>query len=687
MNENVNEVLFFDWIAEFNYNLMQWTNDWWWMSMSILFFTGSLIAMSPLSAHQEHSFIQIMMVWLRRLVLLLFFVLATLPLIMFYIYDITAPSENTLKLFFNDWFFLLAFDNWYYILGSIISGLMIRFIFNRYCLTFFSKIYRGIRKSQIKDKVSNIIDESKKYKPKSFVPKKYYSHDSLTIGIDKKNKPVSIPWDTWKENMMQIIGPTGFGKGVILGCIADQVIENGQTVFSINPKRDKFLPYIMHNAAKRNGRKFYYVSLREGELGSWGPFMGGDSEDAFTRLMMAFKLELTGEPKTDFYKRQEIKGVRRAFKKTRRIDGLYNEICGEGLETAEAELEVWKDFKTLCPPSKRGFSIAKAIEENAVVYVQGSLDHPVVKTATKIFIAELMQECRRTSDDGIKKNHTSILIDETSFLMSKVVKEALATIRSYGVTIVNAYQAPDDLLNIDDDSVDGKSLKQSMNINSQLKAIYGGADFELAEWAALMSGTITKEVTKMEKTDIQAGGAETWEDNRTIGTIEENLIHPNVLLSLPKSVCIFKQPYRLPEVVFTSFVDVNNKQELDNLLNKTDQNKIEVLKKEIVDDTDVEHFHSHIKDFEKTESEPSTTTVNEELSNKNPDKPVSHAKQADNNNDNTKNKNKKRREKQKEKKKESKGKGVVDAGLEGFLEAAATMDDSSLLESLNEDDD
>ncbi len=43
-----------------------------------------------------------------------------------------------------------------------------------------------------------------------------------------------------------------------------------------------------------------------------------------------------------------------------------------------------------------------------------------------------------------------------------------------------AYQSQNDLLNIDDQIVNPKYVYQSINVNSQMKAIYGGADFETA---------------------------------------------------------------------------------------------------------------------------------------------------------------------------------------------------------------
>jgi hypothetical protein len=133
------------------------------------------------------------------------------------------------------------------------------------------------------------------------------------------------------------------------------------------------------------------------------------------------------------------------------------------------------------------------------------------------------------------------------------------------------YQSQNDLLNIDDKTVNPKYVHQSINVNSQIKAVYGGADFETAEWAANLSGTIMKEVTKMEKTDISRTGGETWENQRTVGALEENYINTNMVLTLPPRVCVFVQPRHLASICFNSFVPVKDMKALDGYLEHKDK--------------------------------------------------------------------------------------------------------------------
>lgn len=558
-----------NWFGENNYAVMQWSNEWWWWCWTGLFFFGTFIGMSPLSLHHEQSFLQIIGVWLRRVILFAGFTLICMPFIMLFIYDMTMQNElgdHTQE--FLTWFKTLLLDNWWMLIPAMITGWTLRFCYNRYFLTFVSAIARKLRRRQSDDTPSDILEESDKFKAKDFLPSKHYTDKGMVVGVDDDDKPIVIPMDTWRETNMQVIGPTRYGKGVILGCLMDQITRIGDTLFYIDPKDDKFAAHVMYQACKETGRTFYYVSMDDNEIGKWGPFMGGSEKDAFARLETAMGLEMTGDPGTDYYKTQEIPVLRSAFKKTRRIESMLNDVRENEANKTEAELAAWKEVQSLCPKPNKGFSIEKAIKENAVVYFKGSLDDRVIKTATKMFIVELVQECRRLSKSGEKQQHLTAIVDEVSFLVSRQLKEALATIVGFGVNFVNAYQSPEDLVNTDDVNLNGRALKHSIDVNSQIKAVYGGADYETAEWAANLSGTTVKEVTKMERTDVKSGGGETWENNRTIGTLEENLIHPNVVLTLPPRVCVFIQPRQLLKPLFTSFIPVQDMNALGDFLGK-----------------------------------------------------------------------------------------------------------------------
>lgn len=551
-----------DWFGRANYRVMEWMDIYWWPLWLLLVATGSLIAMSPLKTHHEHQFHTLVAIQLRKVMLVVGLLSFIVPFVSLYIYDMTMKHElGDSTTVFLDWFLAMSartfvgIPQWLYPALGLVVGWSGRFAFKRYAVPAYSAFLKLFRNEQTRDTVTDIRDESQRFKAKQFLPAKYYKKDRVFIGLDESNDPIYTPYSTWRETNMQIIGPTRFGKGVALGCLMDQGARLfNDSVFYIDPKGDKYAPYILKAAAEESGKPFYYVSLLDNELGDWSPFSGGNERAGLSRLQAALGLELSGDPGTDFYKTQELRAVARAFKKSRKIVSLAKDMQNDpSAAKASAELERWSMVKSLCPKSK-GFSIAKALQEGAVVYFKGSLDDSVIKSATKVFISETIQEASRLSSS--RDHHLTLVVDEVRFLASKELGDALATIVGFDVNLVLAYQSIKDIEQPDDRTLNGRALAQSVNVNCQLKLAYGGADFETAEWAANLSGTISKQITKMEGTDVSAAGGEVWKQERMVGSESENLINPNMVLSFPPMVCMFKQTGELARVAHTCFVPV-----------------------------------------------------------------------------------------------------------------------------------
>lgn len=558
------------WIAETNYKLIELLNNYWWYYWMVVTFTGSLVGMSPLKTHHEQAFHEYIFVHLRKFILGTSVFIVSLPALAYFTYTATLRMPKLdAQAEFKAWFISLLSD-WYLILPGVSIAFIFRFARNRYFSPIISKARKSFRYQQSHEKPSDIREEATKHEIKEFRPSLQYDRKGIFVGLDKSNKPIRIPTETWHETNMQVIGPTRYGKGILLGNIMDQAIKNGDGLFYIDPKKDKFAPHIMYQACKETGRKFVYLALHDDGPGEWAPFKGGKERDGLSRLERAFGLEFSGDPGTDYYKSQERKGLVKTFRETRDLEALLA-LLGENDDSRiAAELSRWQEIKSLRPKSK-GFSIAEALQENAVVYVQGHLDDDVVKTATKVFIVELIQEARRLEEE--RKTHLTAIIDEVSFLVSKELAQALATAVGFRVNFALAYQSQNDLLNLDDKTVDGKYVHNSINTNCQLKAIYGGADEANAKWISGLSGTISKAITKLERTDISGLGGETWENQRAIGPQEENYINVNTILSLPPRVCVFIQPRHLAKLCYTSFVPVDDMQRLKKLADKKPQTK------------------------------------------------------------------------------------------------------------------
>ena len=571
--------------------LMTFANDYWWPLWCVLFFLGFLLTLAPWQLPTEHNSFQSIAHFIRRSIFYISFISIALLSFIYFLFDITfskvIPDSNT---FFLNWFLKSLNTFKWYVLFSAISGLFLRFYYFRFFHPWVSSTLRDFRNRQSDESESDIRHERLKYNPKSFNPEKFYDKDfkKIFLGIDSNNDAVYVPASTWLETNMMITGPTRYGKGIVIGCLMEQAIIRGDQLIYIDPKNDKFAAKIMLQTCAKSNRPFYYVSLSDEAVGYWSPFEGGKRRDAYNRLISIFgMMENSGD--ADFYKAMEKKVFNRLIKlgDPFDIESIYKKVKfhnenvqddGDRLLKIEAQLENWRQVESLNPPKNyTGFSLEKAMLENAVVYFQGSLNDEVVKTATKSFILEVIQESARL--DLKRKSHLTFMIDEVRFLVSKTLADALATIVGFRVNIVTACQSINDLKTPDDINLDGEATYRSISTNSQLKLVYGGADSDTAEWVAKLSGTIVKQVTSMEKVTVKSAGAEEWDLGRTIKPLEEALITENVALTLPPRVCVVFRPSELATVTFTAPVPVKDMSSLDKwLLTQSENEKNNIAK-------------------------------------------------------------------------------------------------------------
>ncbi|MEO8964589.1 MAG: type IV secretory system conjugative DNA transfer family protein, partial [Gammaproteobacteria bacterium] len=484
------------------------------------------------------------------------------PLIAWFFYT----AENTLGLAETLWTFFVWYEKklWYWLfpVGWWMIGFILRFYLHRYVKPSVSHFKRKLRITQKTDALSDIRNEKEHYQPKTFLPEKYYQPDHMFIGLDANEEPIYIKRDDWRETNMQVLGPTRSGKGVAIGNLIDQAIFYGDTVIYIDPKGDKFIPHIMADRAKKMCRHFYAYDLNdatENEIraGEWAPFTGGDERARRARILTAFGLNDTGG-ESDFYKGRERKLLDKLLVSTNgRIPLLLEEFeknadyqeQGQRLYNAISQ---WAKIKSLCPKKDRGLSIKKSLLNNAVIYVRGSMDDEIIREATRILVMEIVQEIKRLHH--LRTSHVTLVIDEVRFLISNPLVDSLATIAGFNANVAIAYQAKNDVRNLTDRTLDAKSIDQSININCQLKLIYGSLDPETNQWAEEMSGERLKLVTRNEHTKVGKLGEETWENTRSIGQEKEGFITENTMLSLKRRVGILFQPRELAKVVFTSFV-------------------------------------------------------------------------------------------------------------------------------------
>lgn len=548
------------------YLYIQWTDPNWWIVTSILVLFMSAIGMTPFHVSYASTWTETILINIRRALAyssFIWVILIPIFVLAFYRYpnaDIWQSQKILLVHYFSTMFPSLLLP-----IVAIILGLLFRAAYFRLFIRGVSGGLRKLRARQTHDHQSDVKKEIKRLQSKDFNPIKYYKPKKIFLGLNQKNKPVYMPAESFFSQHLEILGPTGFGKGTVAGVLIEQCILEGNTTFVIDPKGDEYMPQIMAQAAKRAGRKFIYLDLSTGQNGRWAPFSGGTLRQQRSRLLYIYSMEEKGE-QADYYRRQERALLDEILEKGRgRIGGLLEQIRAlpkadkERMTGIESGLEEWSKIDSLNPRPGRGFSIEKSLLDDAVVYVHASMTDRLVKDASKVFIMELFQEAERLF--GARQSRISLFVDEVRFLVSDQLVNALATTRAWNMNVMLAYQSLGDLQNLDDKRLSAYSIDKAIHTNCQSKIIYGGLDYDTAEWASKLAGEQQLQVAKLERTDIEQFGTETWGKSRFLQDTSAPYLHPNILLTSPKRVAIFLSPGELAQVIFTAWVPIKKNSE------------------------------------------------------------------------------------------------------------------------------
>lgn len=457
-------------------------------------------------------------------------------------------------------------------------GKMIRFLYGRFAITTLSSIKRRFTYKVSGDKESDIRDVMGKLKQSKHLPREYYklAEGLIFVGMDVGDEPIYLNQDQFKETHTEIVGPTRTGKGVAMGCIAEQAIMLGWDFIMHDPKGDKFLPHIMKEVAEQMGARFIYFDLNPNRLGSWEPFTGGIAREKRTRLMWALGMKETGSD-ADFYKLGEKSAIDDLLKeKDWPINTLIKKLKGTAedkqAKRAISSLQEMSQIDTFTPKPKKGMKWDHILtgDKQVVVYIRSSLDDELITKMNRLLLIELNQLIIRLDKEGKRKRHCTQLVDEVAFLTSMELANALSTIGGYDCNMILGYQTPAQLMSITDQTVNPEVVKQSINTNCQNKIIYRMPEEELADWAAGQTGTVSKMVKVQEKAITGDYGAESWAGDATYRKAEEKYITSNVFLALPQRVGVLITPGQFSKIVRTCWVPTKEETDFNGAPYATD---------------------------------------------------------------------------------------------------------------------
>lgn len=446
------------------------------------------------------------------------------------------------------------------------------FLHRRYVKPRLSAFKRKYRVSQTGDSLSDIRVENQVYKSKTFEVRKYYKDGYVFMGLDEHEQPIYMEDSEFKSKNLKILGATQTGKGVIQQVLLDQAIMKGWGAWFFDQKPDDFIYSVLVESCKYWNRSAPVVLDLTGEsTGKYSPFEYGPLRERLQRFNKVFGLIGKGTD-ADHYKninRQIMTFLSDYWDGTLgHLDKLLNgkdssipdnkrQWVFENTINIRTRLDEWKLLPHLFTNKGEGFNVQKELELGSVVYVKGRQDDDLIRDVCSALLVEW-------KDCIIKKRHSSHVftcLDEAKFCISATVASALATILSKEANLALAYQERDDIKNVPDQTVDKEALKNQVETNTLVTISYK-CGYDTAEWIANNTGTIQKNITRMEGVDTDGFGAESWSGNRMIGSESETYISINSILSLNKRVGIFMNNEGLAKYIFTSWIPVNQKSPL-----------------------------------------------------------------------------------------------------------------------------
>lgn len=439
-------------------------------------------------------------------------------------------------------------------------------------LKVVKKSYHDSGVSDIRD-ISKLIPNSKKYNPTQYWDKK---KKSFFIGLDPTNKAVYVPLSEWQSQHQQVLGTTGFGKGVVVTNQLAQCLSFGQSIVVFDPKNDEWAPSVLLQVAKHFKRSVCVIDLNSDDH-QFTPLYGTNEMEIYDLFIGGFGLAERGA-ESDFYRSKERRVVQQwlsSLENGTTITELAESLTEADYDNAPKLCNDLTELAMLgCIQTRQKGAWYDVIENGGLVYVIGSVRREPVLRLQKMLLLRIMQRLEKR-DRQQKHTHVTLFLDELKYLLCKPSLQALGTIRDKFANILLAHQSINDLRDVPAD-LDPEAVKSAVLENTALKIVYRSQDPETAEWIAKRSGTISAH-REMRDIDTTEGLAEVTKSNRRLIQSERYHVDVNTILSMPKQCSVFFSN-KPAQIVLTSPITVNKIPIEPTVVSKEDEEQEEPKK-------------------------------------------------------------------------------------------------------------
>ena len=420
---------------------------------------------------------------------------------------------------------------------------------------------------------------------KEFNPLKSYKlghrkrhKNKLFWGMGDDGRPIYSNIEAFLATHTCIIGSTGVGKGVLTASLLTQtfLMGNANVIFDFKDDGgDKWMPHVLgeqlaeyNRKHPNNPRKMHFIDLNIDEP-QINPMLNVSDTEFRELLGAGFNLANTGRD-SDHYRQNDRAVMRRVsgfVDKAKCIPELWDlviEQCPEILLTTRDKIKDsdWDAIKAghldksdmagyfssfaqnlellaQLPviATREGIDLERAIFNQDIVYIVGSNSNFEVKLLQKMLLIRIKQIISKTSSN-VDRPHVTIFCDETKYILSQTLLQAVGTIRDRRANILFNFQDIGNLrdVNQSDPSLNPSTVENEILGNSAIRMIYQVNHLSTREWASKMTGTkIVKEVSKQVKTNASD---DPLEDNSTfhIKDGERNKYSTNVFDALQTCV-------------------------------------------------------------------------------------------------------------------------------------------------------
>jgi hypothetical protein len=291
--------------------------------------------------------------------------------------------------------------------------------------------------------MSKLFKGMKGYSPQSFFDYK----KGIFVGLEDGKHPIHVPIQQFHETHTQVIGASGSGKGIALGVLAYQFTCTGESVIIFDPKGDKRLPLVAALAAKKSGKRFWFIDLRPEAPPQFNLIGGANAHEIEELFVAGLGLQPTSGD-GDYYRgidqdaaatvAQQVVGSRQATiataldltRKDAEVLKAENFVRRLKQVSELSAIQTWHDF-----------DFQGILDRGDVLYILGATDNHRVKTVQTMLLIRLLQIIKRQTS-GRK---IALFLDEFKHLLCPVSLDALGTVRELGCHAILAHQSMGDL--------------------------------------------------------------------------------------------------------------------------------------------------------------------------------------------------------------------------------------------------